>query len=552
MSQTNKNKLMKAKITLFFLFMLISIEVKSQELVIDIRPGYEASGSSNFCSNNGLLFFTADDVEDGNVAGECELWKTDGTTTGTVMVKDINPNAGAIPGNHQVVAMNGNVYFTADDGITGNELWKSDGTEKGSLLVKDIQVGIHGYGVWNLCVMNNTLYFRANDGVHGDELWKSDGTEAGTVMVKDILPGEYGSMIDTQGKFVVIDNYLYFNSRDATNITSQLWKTDGTEEGTTKVSDIRIERNKTLKEFKGKIYFSGCADCDLTGEELCVSDGTQEGTFVLKDINTNYNGKSRSVPTILTEYDGNLFFLAYEDINGVELWKTDGTKAGTQLVKDINPGNGYSYIKNLVIFNNRMYFSAFDSNGTYLWSSDGTTEGTAIVTNKVTIEGSIGIFNNKLYFGASDNIVGTELWESDGTEEGSKLLKDIQPKGITIAASSKPTGFYNHDNKILYFVADNGLTGHELWKYSNENLSTKVFTNPKINIYPNPSSSILNIPSINNQIIDRITITDLSGKKIKEQKGDISTINIDNLQNGTYILEAFSGKSKSVIKFIKE
>jgi ELWxxDGT repeat protein len=543
---------MKGKITLLFIIILISFKVKSQELIIDLRPGSEGSSTNNFCNNNGLLFFTADDVEDGNVYGECELWKTDGTTEGTVMIKDINPNAGAIPANRQVVAMNGNVYFTADDGITGNELWKSDGTEEGTLLVKDIEVGSLGYGVWNLCVMNNTIYFTANDGVHGEELWKSDGTEAGTVMVKDILPGEYGSMSTTYLEFVVLDNYLYFSSRDATNITSQLWKTDGTEEGTTKVSDIRIERDKTLKEFKGKIYFSGCADCDLTGEELCVSDGTQEGTFVLKDINTNYNGKSRSVPIMLTEYDGNLFFIANDYIYGSELWKTDGTEAGTKILKDISPGDSNSYVKNLVIFNNRMYFSAYDSNGTRLWTSDGTEEGTTIVTNKVTIEGSMGIFKNKLYFGANDNVVGTELWESDGTDEGTKLLKDIQPKGITIAASSKPTGFYNHDDKILYFVADNGRTGHELWKHTNENLSTKAFTNSKINIYPNPSSSIINIPSINNQIIDKITITDLSGKKLKEQKGNISTINIDNLQNGTYILEAFSGNSKSVIKFIKK
>src|SRR5262249_60144077 len=92
----------------------------------------------------------------------------------------------------------GTAVFRGGDGVTGRELWKSDGTAAGTVLVKDIRPGPdYGYPE-NLTGVGRTLFFTANDGVNGQELWKSDGTEAGTVLVKDINPGSafgygYGS-----------------------------------------------------------------------------------------------------------------------------------------------------------------------------------------------------------------------------------------------------------------------------------------------------------------------------------------------------------------------
>jgi ELWxxDGT repeat protein len=84
---------------------------------------------------NGTLFFSVGTSDSGR-----ELWKADGTTAGTILVKDINPGAGSsAPSN--LTNVNGMLYFTAFDPVNGTELWKSDGTTAGTVLVRDINLG---------------------------------------------------------------------------------------------------------------------------------------------------------------------------------------------------------------------------------------------------------------------------------------------------------------------------------------------------------------------------------------------------------------------------
>jgi ELWxxDGT repeat protein len=112
------------------------------------------------------LFFAANDVAHGK-----ELWKSDGTVAGTMMVSDINlGSTTSVPAS--LTNVNGKLYFSADDGQHGSELWQSDGTAIGTVMVADINPGSAGSlagGV--MTVLNDSLYFAANDGVHGRELW---------------------------------------------------------------------------------------------------------------------------------------------------------------------------------------------------------------------------------------------------------------------------------------------------------------------------------------------------------------------------------------------
>jgi ELWxxDGT repeat protein len=103
------------------------------------------------------------------------------------LVKDINPTGSGNP--KDLVNVNGVFYFTADDGINGVELWKSDGTESGTSIVKDIVLGSISSFPHTLTNVNGLLFFICNDGIHGPELWRSDGTNSGTFLVKDINPG---------------------------------------------------------------------------------------------------------------------------------------------------------------------------------------------------------------------------------------------------------------------------------------------------------------------------------------------------------------------------
>src|SRR5262249_43368529 len=150
-----------------------------------------------------------------------ELWKSDGTAVGTVLVKDIFPGTSFFgipnssdPGN--LTAVGNTLFFSAGDGINGRELWKSDGTEAGTVLVKDIEPGFGGSGPGNFTAVGNTLYFTARTSANGMELWKSDGTATGTVMVQDINPGFASS---DPAYLVDFNGTLFFRANDGVNGT---------------------------------------------------------------------------------------------------------------------------------------------------------------------------------------------------------------------------------------------------------------------------------------------------------------------------------------------
>jgi len=150
------------------------------------------------------------------------LWKSDGTAAGTVLVKDINPgvNSGLRSYDGNFTNVNGTVYFAADDGTNGYELWKSDGTAAGTVLVKDINPGTGSLSsLPDIENVNGTLYFPADDGTNGYELWKSDGTTAGTVLVKDINPASVTSLPQN---LTNVNDKLYFTANDGIN-GYELW-----------------------------------------------------------------------------------------------------------------------------------------------------------------------------------------------------------------------------------------------------------------------------------------------------------------------------------------
>ena len=464
-------------------------------MVKDILPGSYpySSEPEDLFAMNGVLFFTAVSSTNGR-----ELWKSDGTENGTVIVKDIKP------GNDfsylsYLTEMNGILYFQADDGMHGKELWRSDGTEAGTYMVRDISGPSSSPDY--LTEMNGTLYFSADEEINGRELWKSDGTQDGTVLVKDIQPNEvssYPKNLTKVNNILFMSTDYYHGDGPFYNLSrrSELRKTDGTESGTEPIKGVdndTLYHLGSFLSFNNKLYFRATdVSFSTSGEsntELWVSDGTEAGTYMVKDINPGIT--ESSWPDYLTEVDGIVYFEAYDGTHGSELWKSDGTDTGTVMVKDIYPGSGTYYANNsspsyLTEMDGILYFQADDGiHGRELWRSNGTEAGTYMV--KDIYAGSEdcnadNLFdkNGILYFSADDGMHGQELWRSDGTESGTFMVKDINPG----PEDSNPSYFMEH-NGILYFGADNGTDGHELWRSN----GTKNGTSMLKDIHSGPGDS---------------------------------------------------------------
>jgi ELWxxDGT repeat protein len=421
------------------------------------------------------------------------------------LVKDINPEVfedgsplGSYPDN--LVEFNDKLYFAANDGETGRALFVSDGTTEGTQLVTDVfpennsQSRFYFSNLSNLTEFNGKLYFASNNGESGKELFVTDGTAEGTQLVKDIYPGEdnYGNKNSSSPDYLTeFNGKLYFTAQDDAN-GEELFVSDGTAEGTQLLVNIDQRggdyghqfddfNTRKLFEFNDKLYFKG--NNGESGEELFVTDGTAEGTQLVKDIypgEDNYDGnKNNSAPGNFVEFNDKLFFSANDGKSGEELFVSDGTAEGTQLLVDLNPKgeeNGYNYgsrPSELVEFNDKLYFAAYDGESTELYVSDGTAEGTQLLdpgndrdgNSQLSYPNDLVEFNGKLYFTADDGEHGQELFVSDGTAEGTQLVADLNP-GENSAFS--PDSLFATNLTVvgdeLFFGADNGETGIELFK----------------------------------------------------------------------------------------
>ncbi|MBC6994815.1 choice-of-anchor D domain-containing protein [Neolewinella lacunae] len=200
-----------------------------------------------------------------------------------------------------------------------------------------------------------------------------------------------------------------------------------------------------------------------TGVELWITDGTEAGTNLIQDINLGDTvSQGNANPDNFIIYNDRVYFKARSASFGDELFVTDGESAG--LIKDIQEGSGNANPFDMVLLNDRFYFTANDGvNSSELWSSDGTTEGTNLVVD--IRPGNAGnpinktIFGNQIVFTGNDGANGSEVWITDGTAEGTRMIKDIRPG----SANSLPSQFFVFNDEV-YFRANDGSNGTELWK----------------------------------------------------------------------------------------
>jgi ELWxxDGT repeat protein len=480
-------------------------EQPSATLVQDINPGPPDSTPTELVDRRGTLFFAADNGVQGR-----ELW-VKRPSGQTVLLRDINPGpAGSDPQSLTIVR--GILYFSADDGLFGRELWRSDGTTPGTFLVRDINPGPDSSDPSELISYRRTagrpalLYFAADDGFRGRELWRSAGAASNTRIVRDINPGPDGSdpAYLTFGPLRNQRNRFLFFRADDGAFGAELWRSNGTLNGTVLVQDIRpgqegsnpfnltrVNLTQTGNVFQGAVFFG--ADDGFRGAELWRSDGRAPGTMIVRDINPGPDGSMiESATSLMANFRGQLLFAADDGVFGRELWRSNGTPGGTVLVRDINPGSASSnpgmqahplQDRRYLILqraNNQslLLFAADDGlTGSELWRTSGTTASTLLIRDINPGPGS-GLLNNQLvgivfrnhaYFAASDgdNVRDNELWRSNGAFAGTELWADINPG----ANPSDPDNFAistlivnGNRRRFVFFAADDGLRGRELWR----------------------------------------------------------------------------------------
>ena len=361
------------------------------EIIRDIYPGPGDSDPQDFLLFGDSIFFTAFDPIYGR-----ELWRTNGTEAGTIRVANIgienplNPSTPQSSNPGDLTVFKGALFFAADTGPYapipnryGRELWKTDGTEIGTVLIKNIGVDDFQQAISGepeeLTVYNNYLYFSADDGPfaatnYGRELWKTDGTEIGTVLVKNIGvdPNDPNQPYNGSPQdFFIYNNELYFFADNGTN-GFEPWKTDGTEAATTLVKNLgddsispspdTADDLSYWTEFNNQLY--------LAAGELWKTDGSEVGTTLVTDINGSVLSVVANRDDVFDLFNNQLLFFADDGENGFEPWVTDGSPEGTALLAAIwtptptQPTLSVSdpitaaNLSMLAIFNGLLYFTA--------------------------------------------------------------------------------------------------------------------------------------------------------------------------------------------------
>jgi len=408
------------------------------------------------------------------------LWVSNGTVGGT---QELGSDFAA----DHLTAVGSELYFTDD--FTGT-LWKSDGTAGGTVRVT--QQNTAPFDPTNLADVNGALYFQAFDPTNGPQLWTSDGTAAGTHVVDamdngsgpETNPGEFLPFAGVNGETFVLE------AVDPIGFSDQLYATNGIPG--TALTAVDPGQNFLFNEFStasvgGQLYFTP-ADSTFEVNDLWKTDGTQAGTVQITPASGSFLN-----PTALTALDGEIYFY---DTTDNELWKSDGTSAGT-----VEVGGAFGSIGgSLAVFGNSLAFVG----GVNIWLIDGTSGTQTEITGSFGVPFDLTPVGGTLFF--TD---GSSLWKTDGTEADTTVVasgfggvqnltavgSDVYftdfatgslwesdgtaPGTVQITASSgsfSDPSFLTADGGTLYFLATDGNSAPDtLWE-TNGATTTEVYS----------------------------------------------------------------------------
>lgn len=390
------------------------------------------------------------------------------------------------------------IYFTVNEGTKGREPFMMDSSATSIKMLKDIDprqyIGsIETDPRWT--VSGDNLFFIAKDSINGTELWKTDGTEIGTKLVKNISAKDTSTFfrdIISLGNGKILFG-IGFSNR--TSYITQFWTSDGTEAGTQpffEVPDLFVY----ITVLNNQIFFSA------NNSELYQTDGTTVGTKLiinLKDIEPQI-GRIRNLRSA-----GNKLFIAssHSVLNQWDLWTSDGTRTGTTILLKSSPDKSFLSFFRFTALGDKVFFTTSRRGPNYeLYITDGTSQGTKVVKNFNNSPGSdfLTVLNDKLLFTATDAGTGYQgLWVSDGTEEGTKSLRS----DLNITSYEFPgESFYTFGRKayfatgFAYYGGSNTFYNHiNFWETdgtTNGTRETYSFPDKSSLIYKNSNGVVYN------------------------------------------------------------
>jgi ELWxxDGT repeat protein len=409
-------------------------------LVRDINPGIPNSSPRDLTavdlpSAGPALLFTAETPTQGR-----ELWIARGGTAQLLLDAAPGPSSSTF---YEIAPAAGRAYLMIFTAALGAEIWTTDGTPGGTFPLTEAVSPGPGSTAYSLVgVLGGHFYFNGSTPSAGAELWRTDGSVAGTTQVLDIVPGAGSSPWESVRRF---GNLLVGLSGSVSD--QELWGTDGTAAGTSRIVDLNPSGSSSARpigEVQGRLLFALTAPFAQQG--LWSTDGTAPGSQLLVPFVVPTTGHSNPISVDPVPGTRRVVFFATTPATGQEIWSSDGSPAGTFLLRDAVPGSGSGAGGWTLGFGNRVYYPG--SNG--LWATDGTVAGTALA---IPLSGTVSTPVAAL--GAFFFVRNGALWRSDGTAAGTTQIST----GVAVGSHPLVVG-----EGFVWFLGSTAATGSEIWR----------------------------------------------------------------------------------------